>query len=97
MSINSEDSALRKQEVKRISRRMKETEQEIDLLSDCLHAGIGEMQPSQWEELLAKYHAALRRYDADELYFNQLKSKAKLTDEERERTARKDYRRNYKY
>ncbi len=96
MAISTNTLSLRKQEVKRISLRMAETTTEIDRLLDRLY-GFGNIPVSEYDDLVAEYHAALRRYDLDEIYLSQLNSKAKLTDEERERTNKTDYKRNYRY
>lgn len=96
MAISTNTLSLRKQEVKRISLRMAETTTEIDRLLDRLY-DFGNIPVSEYDDLVAEYHAALRRYDLDGIYLAQLNSKAKLTDEERERTNKTDYKRNYRY
>ncbi len=50
------------------------TKQMIDQLSDRVHVGVGNIPPSLLEELLAKYHSALHRYNIDEVYLEQLNS-----------------------
>ncbi|MEG1007977.1 MAG: hypothetical protein RSO15_17115 [Bacteroides sp.] len=97
MAISNNNLSLRKLETKRISERMSETAKRIDTITDRLYNGSGHIPASEYDDLLAEYHTALRRYELDEIYLEQLNSKAKLTDEERERTNKKYYKGNYKY
>ncbi|MEG1926408.1 MAG: hypothetical protein RR415_11760 [Ruthenibacterium sp.] len=95
--MSTTNLTFRKQETKRISERMKQTEQEIDQLSERLHAGMGDITPSVWSEMLAQYYSALRRYELDETYLEQLNSKGKPSKEELKRTSKKEYKNNYRY
>lgn len=75
----SEEPSLRKQEAQRVMERMKDTKQMIDQLSARLNADAGDMSPARLEELLAKYHSALHRYNIDEEYVKQLNSKVSFS------------------
>lgn len=88
---------LRRQERAALEQRIRQTDRQITDLSDRLMDGLDSLSSSQWDALLAQYNAALRRKEADEERLHQLNSKAKLTDEERERTQKKMYQSKYKY
>lgn len=91
------DLTFRRQEIKRIKERMKETEQAIDELTERLHSGSGDLKASDYAALVSEYHSALRRYETDEAYLEQLNSKGKPSREELKRTSKKDYKNNYRY
>ena len=97
MGLSNNNLSLRKLETKRISERMSETAKRIDAITDILYNGSGHIPASEYDDLLAEYHTALRRYELDEMYLEQLNSRANLTEEERKRTNKKDYKGNYKY
>lgn len=88
---------FRKQEIKRISERMKQTAQAIDEMDERLREGFDSLKPTEYDALLAQYHSALHRYDLDEEYLEQLNSKGKLSKEELKRTSKKEYKNNYRY